>query len=104
MGTITDALVLRPHVRVDALKLPVGTLRLSLATVASFAMESTSTPGLAAPLGVEIDPTISWLTDVGFQAHLEQATLFPLEGLSNPGLGLDGEPAQLWRVRLHYAF
>ncbi len=104
IGTVTDAVVLRPHVRVDAIDLPVGKLRLALAGVASFAMRSTSTPGLAAPLGFEVDPSLSWLSASGFEAHLEQATLFPLEGLSNPALGLDGTPAQLWRVRLLYAF
>lgn len=104
VGTVTDAVVLRPHVRVDAIKHRVGTLRAQLAAVASFAMKSSSTPGLAAPLGFEVDPTLSWLTPVGFEAHLEQATLFPLEGLSNPAIGLDGTPAALWRVRLIYGF
>ena len=104
IGTVTDALVLRPHLRVDALRTSVGRLRLELAGVASFAMQSTSTPGQAAPLGFEVDPTVSWMSDVGFEAHLEQATLFPLEGLSNPALGLEGTPAQLWRLRLVYGF
>ncbi len=104
VGTVTDAVILRPHVRVDALVTRVGILRAQLAGIASFAMKSSSTPGLAAPLGFEVDPTLSWLTPVGFEAHLEQATLFPLEGLSNPALGLDGTPAQLWRIRLIYGF
>jgi len=104
VGTVTDAVILRPRMRVDPWVTSVGKLRLQLAGIASFAMNASSTPGLASPLGFEIDPTVSWLSDVGFEAHLEQATLFPLEGLSNPALGLDGTPAQLWRVRLVYGF
>ncbi len=104
IGTVTDAVYLKPHVRVDPIRFSRGALELSLFSVFSFAVEPTSTPSGNRPLGVEIDPTIAYRSDFGFQAALEQGTLIPLSGLDNPELRLNAKPAQVWRVRLAYSF
>ena len=67
-------------------------------------MFAESTPGGKRPLGLEIDPTLRYDSRVGFTAALEQATLVPLAGLDNPALGRTAKPAQLWRMRMLYAF
>ena len=79
-------------------------LTLSLALVASSAVFASSTPGGAAPLGVELDPTIAYDSMDGFLVSLEHAVLFPLSGLDNPGAGLSARPAQLVRARVEFRF
>jgi uncharacterized protein (TIGR04551 family) len=102
IGTVTDAVYLKPHFRYDLLALKKSRVTFGLAAVVSFAAAKESTPSGKAPLGFEIDPTLSYANDVGFRADLEQATLLPLAGLD--GVDLPAKPAQLWRVRLSYAF
>jgi uncharacterized protein (TIGR04551 family) len=104
VGTVTDAVYLKPRVRVDLVSGIRGRLTAGLAAVVSFAAKSESAPGQASPLGVEIDPTLSFVSDSGFRADLEQATLVPLAGLDNVALNLPAKPAQLWRLRLSYSF
>jgi uncharacterized protein (TIGR04551 family) len=104
IGTITDAVYLRPHMRFDAGRLGPGTLTVSLAAIASFAMEPTSTPGGTRPLGLEFDPTILWTHTDGFSAALEHALLLPFSGFDNPAEHKTAHPAQLLRLRLAWVF
>lgn len=104
IGTVTDAAYVRPHVHVRLVDFPRGQLVASLAAVASLALEPASTPGGARPLGVELDPTLTYRSTDGFLCALEYAVLFPLAGLDNPALGLAARPAQLLRLHLGYLF
>jgi len=104
IGTVTDAFYFRPHVRLRAFDEPFGRLELSLFAVSSFAMEPASTPGLDRPLGLEIDPSLSYQSREGFAVALDYAVLVPFSGLDNPMAGLRAQPAQLCRLRLMYAY
>jgi uncharacterized protein (TIGR04551 family) len=104
IGTVTDAMYLRPHVRYRIAQWNGQALVAQLALVASRAVEANSTPGGATPLGVELDPTLGYGGTDGFNATLEHAVLFPLSGLDNVELGLKARPAQLIRLRLTYVF
>jgi hypothetical protein len=104
IGTVTDAVYLRPHARMEPIRWSKGSLELALFSVISFAVDASSTPGGKQPLGVELDPTVTYRSDYGFEAALEQATLIPLAGFDNPALNLSAKPAQLWRLRLAYGF
>jgi uncharacterized protein (TIGR04551 family) len=104
IGTVTDAVYIRPHVRWSMVKVGPSKLTAQLAGVASFAVESASAPGQKSPLGVELDPTLAWGSRDGFNVALEHAVLFPLVGLDNPTLKLSAKPAQLLRLRVTYAF
>jgi uncharacterized protein (TIGR04551 family) len=104
IGTVTDAVYVRPHVRWRVGRIGRGDVEAHVAVIASTAVEAASTPGGEAPLGVEIDPTIVYESDDGFHIALEHAVLFPLAGLDNKADGLDAQPAQLWRVRVAYLF
>jgi uncharacterized protein (TIGR04551 family) len=104
IGTVTDAIYVRPHVAGDVFRFTSGRLRASLAGVMSWAVNRESTPGQRTPLGVEVDPTLSYSSNDGFELALEQATLMPLSGLDNPSLGLKAKSAQLWRVRVGFLF
>ena len=102
IGTVTDALYLRPHVTWSTRWGPAE-LSASLAVIASWASRSASTPSGSAPLGVEIDPTLT-LTVGGFIAALEPGVFFPLAGFDNPTAGLDAKPAHVTRFRLGFTF
>ena len=100
IGRVTDAFYFRPHARWRLFDAPFGALALTAYGVASFAMEPSSTPGGDRPLGIELDPALTYESREGFIAAVEYAVLFPLSGLANPGAGLSGTPAQLLRLRL----
>ena len=104
IGTVTDAVYFRPHVRWNIVRLGQSALTAEVAGIASIAAFGASAPGQKAPLGVEIDPTLAYGAKDGFGVALEHAVLFPLEGLDNPQLGLKARPAQLIRLRLTYSF
>lgn len=104
LGTVTDAVYVKPHLSYDLVRDIGGKLSVGLAAVISTTPTIESAPGGANYLGVEIDPTISYISDVGFRADLEQATFVPGPGLDNVELGLPATPAQLWRLRLTYAY
>ncbi len=104
IGTVTGAVYARPHARVDVLRVAPGVLQASVAGVASTAVYAQNTPGGQAPLGVEIDPTLAYVSRDGFAIALEYAVLFPLAGLDNPEAHLHAQPAQLARARVMYRF
>jgi len=104
IGTVTDAIYVRPHARVRLAQVGPGRLDASVAVIASLAAQPASTPSGARALGLEVDPTIAYATRDGFVASLEYAAFFPFAAFDNPVAGLDAKPAQLLRFRLglHY--
>jgi uncharacterized protein (TIGR04551 family) len=104
IGTVTGAVYVRPHARVDLLRTAPGTLQASVAALASWAVYPENTPGGRAPLGIEIDPTLAWGSRDGFAVALEYAVLFPMAGFDNPQQNLTAKPAQLARARVMYRF
>jgi uncharacterized protein (TIGR04551 family) len=104
IGTVTDAVYARPHVKLRLFQSTSGSITASLAAIASMAMFASSTPGLKRPLGVELDPTIAYEGHDGLAVALEHAILFPLAGLDNTAANLAAKPAQLVRLRLAFRF
>lgn len=104
IGTVTDAIYVRPHVRVRLVQLGPARLEARLEAIASFAAEPSSTPSGERNLGLEVDPTLAYIHDAGFVASLEYAAFFPGAAFDNPGAGLDAAPAQLLRLRLGMHF
>ena len=104
IGTVTDAIYLRPHARVVLARLGPGRLEASLAAIFSMAAEPASTPSGERLLGLELDPTVAYVTKDGFSGAIEYAVLFPFAGFDNPAAGLRARPAQLFRLRLGFGF
>jgi len=104
IGTVTNAIYIRPHAQWHIYESAPGILSAEVAGVASWAAIGASTPGGKSPLGVEIDPTLAYASRDGFGIALEYGILFPLAGLDNPQSHLDAKLAQLARVRLMYLF
>jgi uncharacterized protein (TIGR04551 family) len=102
IGTVTDAAYVRPHVRQDFVHTPHSRLTGTLAAIASTALYASSTPGGKAPLGVEVDPSLTFAASDGFTFALEQGLFFPMAAFDNTTLGLSAKPAQIWRLRVSY--
>jgi uncharacterized protein (TIGR04551 family) len=104
IGTVTDAVYLRPHVRTTLLTAGPGHLEAGAALIASWAMYASSTPGDARALGVEIDPELRYASRDGFAATLDYGLFLPGAAFDNPTAHLEAHPAQVIRARLVFAF
>jgi uncharacterized protein (TIGR04551 family) len=102
IGTITDAIYLRPHVRTALFDVGAGHLEAGAALIASWAVEATSTPSGQRPLGIELDPELRYASRDGFAATLDYGVLFP--GAAFDNTNLKAQPAQVVRLRLVFAF
>jgi uncharacterized protein (TIGR04551 family) len=104
IGTVTDAFYLRPKLRFPIADAGGAKLTFEAAAIASFAVESTSTPSGSSALGIEVDPSLRYETRDGFVAALDYALLLPLAAFDNPNAGLDATAAQLLRLHLRFPF
>jgi hypothetical protein len=104
IGTVTNAVYLRPHARYHLIRSAAGTLSAQVAALGSEAVVPSSAPGQRAPLGVEIDPTLAYASRDGFILAFDYGVLFPLAGLDNPQQHLTAQPAQIARARIMYRF
>ncbi len=104
LGGVTDAIYIRPHMRHRLCTLGEGELGIQLFGIFSFAAEPSSTPGLKAPLGVELDPSLTYKSGDNFSAALDYALLLPLKGLDHPEAGLVAQTAHLLKIKLSYLF
>ena len=98
IGTVTDALYVRPMVRARVLPM----LTVEGAVVTSFALQQNSAPGGRSPLGVETDVALVYEQEHGFVARLEYGLLVPLSGFRNDALGVD--PSVAHALHLIMAF
>ena len=102
IGTITDAIYLRPHIRAALLAVGTGRLEAGAALIASWAVEPSSTPSGQRSLGVELDPELRYASRDGFAATVDYGVLFPGAGFD--GTTLKAQPAQVLRARLAFVF
>ncbi len=103
IGTVTDAVYVRPHARLRIARARSAQVTAHAAVIGTHAVEASSTPSGKGPLGIEIDPSLTFETNA-FLAALDYAVLFPLAGLDNVQSNLSAKPAQLIRLRLNYLF
>ncbi|HEY4055951.1 MAG TPA: alpha/beta fold hydrolase [Kofleriaceae bacterium] len=102
IGTITDAVYLRPHVAATLMQVGKGHLEASAAFIASWAVEATSTPSGQASLGYEIDPELRYVHRDGFAAAITPAVFLPGPAFDNTTL--EAKPAYAVRARLWFQF
>lgn len=81
LGTVTDAVYLRPSVRYDLL----DGLGAQLSMVYASAVYQASTRGKSHPLGLELDLDLFWFFMDKLHAGLSYGILFPLSGLDHLG-------------------
>jgi hypothetical protein len=104
IGTVTDALYARPWLRWVLVESSTGRLSTELAVIGSRAVRASSTPGGHAPLGIEVDPSLSYETADGVSVIVDYALLWPLSGFDNRALGRSAKPAQALNARLSLSF
>ncbi len=104
IGTVTDAIYLRPKLRYPLLDAGGAKLLFETAAIASWSVEAASTPSGSRALGVELDPSLRYETSDGFVASFDYALLLPLAAFDNPEAGLDASAAQLLRLHLRFPF
>jgi uncharacterized protein (TIGR04551 family) len=104
IGTVTDAVYLRPWVRARLVDFASSALVAKGSATLARAIYASSTPGNDAALGAETDLGLEWQSKDGFNALLEYAVLFPMAGFDNPAQHLTAQPAQLARLRLAWVF
>ena len=102
IGGVTDAMYARPLIGWHDPAFGAGALTVELAAVASRALYASSTPGDDTALGLEIDPTLTYLSRDGFRLQLQYAALLPGAGFDNLLTGQTARASQL--VRLHLAW
>lgn len=102
IGTVTDAIYVRPHASTTLFTAGRGKLELVAALIASWAVEATSTPSGERALGVEIDPELRYAHRDGFAASLAYGVLLPGAAFDNSTL--EAKAAQVLRARLWFAF
>jgi uncharacterized protein (TIGR04551 family) len=104
IGTVTDAIYLRPNVSYQLFDVGHATLTARFAAIASWAVEANSTPSGNRFLGVELDPTLRFESRDGFVGSLEYGLFLPGSAFDNAIATFAAEPAQLLRLRLEYLF
>jgi len=102
IGTITDAIYVRPHARATLLTVGSGRLEVIAAVIASWAAQPSSTPSGERALGIEIDPELRYASRDGFLINIAYGLLVPGAGFD--GSALPARPAQAARLRLGFAF
>ena len=101
IGTVTDAVYVRPWLQSRLLGLSSSSLKARVSGTYSRALYAASTPGGAEDLGVELNASLRWESRDGFDVLAEYAVLVPLAGLSGPQ---GASPGQLARLRLAWRF
>ena len=100
VGTFTDGLFVKGRLRWQ----PWGKLRVDVAEVYSRTWYAESAPGLAKPLGLETDVSVTWFARAGAEVSGVYALLVPLAGFRNVFTGVDPSPAHFAEVRLGVRF
>ncbi len=104
IGTVTDALYVRPWARLRLLDFTSTQLNLKGSATVSRSIFAQSTPNTDAALGAELHGALTWESKDGFDVLAEYAVLFPFGAFNNPAQNLNARPAQLARVRLAWKF
>lgn len=102
IGTVTDAVYLRPHAGVRLANVGATAIDLTGAVVASWALEAASTPSGASRLGVEADIGLRVWSRDGFAVRGTYAAFLPGPAFDNTNL--QAQPAQLWRADVSFRF
>jgi uncharacterized protein (TIGR04551 family) len=102
IGTVTDAIYLRPHAAATLFTVGAGKLEAIAALIASWAVKASSTPSGERALGIELDPELRYRSRDGFVAALAYGLLLP--GAAFDNTNLQAKPAHVVRVRIGFSF
>jgi uncharacterized protein (TIGR04551 family) len=102
VGGVTDAVYVKPTVRVGPFGSAHHHLLLDLSLIDSHSIFASSTPGNDTDLGVELDLAARYRFEPAFEIDLAYGILFPGAAFRNVTLALDPQPAQTVELILVY--
>src|SRR6185369_10067077 len=94
VGTVTDAVYIKPTVRLGPFGSAWHHFTLDTSLVESQAIYATTPPGQDKYLGTELDLQARYRYEAGFEVNLGYGIFFPGGGFKNLTLMLDPQPAQ----------
>ncbi|HEY1586423.1 MAG TPA: hypothetical protein VGH63_12100, partial [Polyangia bacterium] len=102
IGAVTDGVYVRPSLWVGPFGSPQHHVSFELAFIESSALDATSPPGQATHLGEEIDLSMRYRYERGFETSIQYGVFVPGAGFRNLDLNLAPQPAQALEVVLAY--
>ncbi len=102
VGTVSDAVYVRPSVKLGPFGSAYHHVSFEAAFIESNAMYATTPPGQATHLGEEIDLSMRYRYEAGFEVGIDYGVFLPGAGFANLDLHLDPQPAQALEVVLAY--
>jgi uncharacterized protein (TIGR04551 family) len=102
LGQVTDAVYLKPTVRLGPFGSAWHHFTLDLSLIDSNAVYDTTPPGQARHLGAELDALARYRYEAGFEIDLGYGVLFPGAGFRNLERMLEPQPAQTLELILAY--
>jgi uncharacterized protein (TIGR04551 family) len=102
VGAVTDGVYVRPSLRFGPFGAVHHNLWAELSFVESTVLSSTTPPGQAAHLGEEIDLSLRYRYEAGFEISLQYGIFIPGAGFRNLDLHLEPRPAQAFEAVLAY--
>jgi len=102
IGQVTDAVYVKPTVRVGPFGSAHHHFTLDTSLVASNALYATTPPGQDRWLGAELDFLARYRYELGFEVGLGYGVFVPGGGFRNVQLKLDAQPAQTLELILAY--
>lgn len=102
IGAVTDGVYVRPSLWVGPFGSANHHVSFELAFIESNALDATSPPGQATHLGEEIDLSMRYRYERGFETSIQYGVFVPGAGFRNLELNLQPQPAQALEVVLAY--
>ena len=94
VGQVSDAIYVKPSVRLGPFGSAYHNLTAEASLVESNAIFAVTAPGQANFLGSELDVTVRYRYEPGFELDLAWGLLLPGDGFRNLALGLSPQAAQ----------
>ncbi len=104
IGTVTNAVYLKPWVRYELMEIAGGTLSARFDAMYAIATKPTGTPGNGQHWGVELDAQLDFMTDTGLGANLTIGVLLPMDALDDPDTPGSPDPIMAIQANLLWKF
>ncbi len=102
IGRVTDAVYIKPTIRVGPFGNAQHHVNFELSLIDSTSLFASTPPGQQQRLGDEIDLSLRYRLELGFEALVSYGVFIPGAGFNNLQLGLDARPAQVFEAILAY--
>ena len=102
IGRVTDAVYIKPTLRAGPFGNAQHKITFDLSVIDSTSLFASTPPGQNKRLGTEVDLSVRYRLELGFEALLSYGVFVPGAAFNNLELGLDARPAQVFEAILAY--